>query len=51
MDDWFKGTYCGTELIESSVGDIVNDSAQAFVRLGSTNAYMRVIGCGEGRLK
>ena len=32
MDDWFKGTCCATELIEWSVGDMVNDGAQAFVR-------------------
>ena len=32
MNDWFKGTYCATELIEWSVGDIVIDSRQAFVR-------------------
>ena len=52
MDDWFKGTCCGSELIESSVGKTVDDIAQAFCEtLGWTNAYVRVIGCGEGQLK
>ena len=39
------------ELIEGSGGYIV-DSAPAFWEMsGSTNTYMRVVGCGEGELK
>lgn len=50
LDDWFKGTYSARAYRVECGGRECKRTAFCEM-LGSTNAYMRVIGCGDGELE